>query len=90
MTHHVLESSRANIVVVDEAKQMEKIREIKDKLPNLKAIVQTTAPYAQYVKREDGYWRWSEIEEIDTSSVEQEYLVRSKSIAANECCWLVA
>lgn len=68
---------------------MEKIREIKNQLPNLKAIVQTTAPYAQYVKREDGYWRWSELEEINTDDVEKEYQDRLKSIKANECCCLV-
>lgn len=68
---------------------MEKIREIKHKLPNLKAIVQTCAPYAQYVKREDGFWRWSEIEEIDTTDVEEEYQIRLKSIVANECCWYI-
>jgi long-chain-fatty-acid--CoA ligase ACSBG len=88
-TLHVLESSRANIVVVDEAKQMEKIREIKDKLPNLKAVVQTLSPYAPYIKKEDGYWRWSEIELINTDDVEDEYQARLKSISAAECCCLV-
>lgn len=34
------ESSRANIIVVEDAKQLEKILEIKKNLPNLKAIVQ--------------------------------------------------
>jgi len=86
---HVLESSKANIVIVDDAKQMEKIREIKDKLPHLKAVVQTLPPYAQYVKRADGYWRWSELEEINTDDVEEEYQRRLADIAVNECCCLV-
>lgn len=34
------ESSRANIIVVDDAKQLEKILQIKNNLPNLKAIIQ--------------------------------------------------
>lgn len=34
------ESSRANIIVVEDAKQLEKILEIKKNLPKLKAIVQ--------------------------------------------------
>ncbi|KAG5675222.1 hypothetical protein PVAND_005146 [Polypedilum vanderplanki] len=88
-THHVLETSRANIVIVDEAKQMEKIREIKDKLPNLKAIVQTLPPYAQYIKKEDGFWRWNEIEELNTADVDEEYQQRLKSITPDECCCLV-
>lgn len=68
---------------------MEKIREIKDKLPNLKAIVQTLPPYAQYVKRSDGFWRWSEIEDLDTSEYEDEYKRRLKDIKPNECASIV-
>lgn len=68
---------------------MEKIREIKDKLPNLKAIVQTQPPYAQYVKKADGLWRWSEIEDLDTSEYENEYQRRLSDIKANECASIV-
>ncbi|CAG9797104.1 unnamed protein product [Chironomus riparius] len=88
-TKYILESSNASIIVVDEAKQMEKIREIKDSLPNLKAVIQTLPPYATYVKRDDGFWRWSEIEEIDTTEVEAEYQERLKSIVPNECSVMV-
>lgn len=87
---HVLESSTANIVIVDDQKQMDKIYQIKDKLPHLKAVVQTQPPYAQYIRREDGYWRWSELEDMTIDAmVTEEYLNRSRSIAANECCCLV-
>lgn len=68
---------------------MEKIHQIKDKLPNLKAVIQTLSPYAQYVKKDDGYYRWSEIEEIETSDVEDEYERRLKTITPNECCSLI-
>lgn len=68
---------------------MEKIYAIKDKLPHLKAIIQTLSPYAPYVKRSDGYWRWSELEEMNTDDVDLEYQRRLKSIVANECCCLV-
>lgn len=54
---HVLENSHAEIVVVDDAKQMEKIHAIKDKLPNLKACIQIQEPYAPFMKKEDGYYR---------------------------------
>lgn len=87
--YHILESSKASIVVVDDAKQMEKIHEIKDKLPHLKAVIQTLPPYAQYVKKADGYWRWSEIEALNTDDVEEEYRKRSSQIVANECCCLI-
>jgi long-chain-fatty-acid--CoA ligase ACSBG len=86
---HILESSKANIVVVDDAKQLEKIRGLKNKLPHLKAVIQTLPPYSQYVKKEDGYWRWSELEQMDVSDVEEEYRKRASEIVANECCCLV-
>ena len=56
---HVLESSRAQIVVVDDAKQMEKICSIRQNLPHLKTVIQTMPPYAPYVKRDDGFYRVS-------------------------------
>lgn len=86
---HVLESSRTNIVVVDDAKQMEKIYSIKSQLPLLKAVIQTTPPYAPYVKREDGYYRWSELEEMNTDDVEEEFKNRLANIVTNKCCCLV-
>jgi long-chain-fatty-acid--CoA ligase ACSBG len=66
---------------------MEKIHAIKDKLPHLKAVIQTLSPYATYVKKTDGFYRWSELEEMRTDDVEEEYQKRLKTIAANECCW---
>ena len=89
MNLHILSKCNASIVVVDEAKQMEKIREIKDQLPNIKAIIQTLPPFAQYVKRSDGFWRWSEIEHLDTSEYEEEYQRRLKEIKPNECASIV-
>lgn len=68
---------------------MEKIREIKDKLPHLKAVIQTRSPFAQHIRQSDGYWRWSEAEALDIANVEEEYTKRLSSIVANECCCLV-
>jgi long-chain-fatty-acid--CoA ligase ACSBG len=53
--YHVLKSSRAQIVVVDEAKQLNKIREINNKLPELKAVIQTGPLYSN----QKGYYRWA-------------------------------
>ncbi|XP_011212254.2 very long-chain-fatty-acid--CoA ligase bubblegum [Bactrocera dorsalis] len=86
---HVLENSRAQIVVVDESKQMDKIKEIRDKLPHLKAAIQIQEPYAPYMKKEDGYYRWSEIEAMAVADVENEYQKRLANIAINQCCCLV-
>lgn len=68
---------------------MAKIFEIKDKLPHLKTVIQTLPPYAQYMKKEDGFYRWSELEDMDTDDVEEEYERRLTSIVANESCCLV-
>lgn len=68
---------------------MEKIHEIKDKLPHLKAVIQTLPPFAQYVKKSDGFWRWSELQTMNTDDVEEEYKKRSSQIVANECCCLI-
>lgn len=68
---------------------MNKIIEIKERLPHLKAVIQTSPPYAQYIKKEDGFWRWNELDDIDTEDVEIEYQKRSSQIVANECCCLV-
>lgn len=38
--HYVLENSRANIVVVEDDKQMDKIRAVWSRLPNLKVAIQ--------------------------------------------------
>ncbi|XP_055539214.1 very long-chain-fatty-acid--CoA ligase bubblegum [Wyeomyia smithii] len=88
-THHVLESSRSNIVIVDDAKQMEKVYSIRSRLPHLKAVIQTLPPYAPYVKKEDGYYRWSEVEEMNTDDVEEEFRNRLADIGINRCCCLV-
>jgi long-chain-fatty-acid--CoA ligase ACSBG len=71
---------------------MKKIYEIKNKLSNLKAIVQIHSPYAQYVKKSDNFYRWSELEEMsieDDQELQDEYQKRLLSISANECCLLV-
>lgn len=37
---YCLQNSRANIVVLEDEKQLEKVLKVKDKLPKLKAIIQ--------------------------------------------------
>lgn len=86
---HILATGKVNIVVVDDTKQMDKIRELKDQLPNLKAVIQTCSPYATYVKKSDGYYRWSELDALDVSDVEEEYQRRADEIVANECACVI-
>lgn len=88
--HHILESSRANILIVDDEKQMEKILKIKHKLPFLKAVVQIHSELDKNLKSSDGYWHWSELENMETDDkIELEYQVRLKDVAVNECCCII-
>lgn len=87
--YHVLDDSKANIVVVDDSKQCQKILKIKDKLPHLKAVIQIQEPYEPYVLKENGFYRWSDLENMDVSDVEDQYKKTLESIAINECCCLV-
>jgi long-chain-fatty-acid--CoA ligase ACSBG len=68
---------------------MDKVNSIRHQLPHLKAVVQTMPPYAPYVKREDGLYRWSELAAMNVDDVEEEYKRRLTDIAINECCCLV-
>lgn len=85
-TKYVLEKSNATIVIVDDPKQMEKVREIKKRMPHLKVVIQTREPYAD---SKDGYYTWDELFAMDTDEVEDEYLNRRADIAANDCCCLI-
>lgn len=85
-TQYVLERSGAKIVVVDDAKQMDKVREIKRKMPHLKIVIQTREPFAD---SSEGFYRWDDLEQMDVSSVEEEYKKRLEDIHVNDCCSLI-
>ena len=92
---HVANNSRANIIVVEDGKQLAKILSIKDDLPHLKAIVQYTGtPTVTMPDKNDGklVYSWEELLHIG-SNVEQEInkelekrLLRT---AVNQGCLLV-
>jgi long-chain-fatty-acid--CoA ligase ACSBG len=85
-THHILIDSRADIVVVDDLKQYQKILTIKGRLPNLKAIVQIQGPFGEPA---DNYYHWSDLQQMDVSEYQGELEKRLSKIAVNECCLLV-
>ncbi|XP_066603794.1 very long-chain-fatty-acid--CoA ligase bubblegum isoform X2 [Prorops nasuta] len=80
----IAESSRANIIVVEDAKQLEKILEIKKNLPLLKAIIQYDG-----IVQEKNVYSWSELLEIGKNESDDKLESVLKTIAANECCTLV-
>lgn len=71
--------------MVDEDYQLEKILKIKDKLPNLKAIVKTLPSEKAY----EGVMSWKELEELNTDDYNEEYEKIVKGIKANSCCCLI-
>jgi long-chain-fatty-acid--CoA ligase ACSBG len=86
-TKFVLEKSGATIVIVDDAKQMEKVKEIKKRMPHLKVVIQTREPFTE--STENGYYTWDELASMNTDDVEQEYRDRRADLAANDCCSLI-
>ncbi|XP_015598128.1 very long-chain-fatty-acid--CoA ligase bubblegum [Cephus cinctus] len=78
------ESSRANIIVVEDAKQLEKITEIKKNLPLLKAIIQYDG-----VPKDKDVLSWNDLLEIGKGESDDKLDAVLKTVATNQCCTLV-
>ncbi|KAL0901508.1 hypothetical protein ABMA27_006744 [Loxostege sticticalis] len=83
---HCLSSSRANICVVQDKKQLDKILQIRSRLPHLKAIIQWEEPIDTSVP---GVYSWDQLMEIGAKEPDTQLENTLKSIAVNECCTLV-
>lgn len=78
------EHSQANIIVVEDTKQLEKILQIKQNLPNLKAIIQYDG-----IPTEKDILSWTDLLEIGKRESDSQLLSVLKTIGTNECCTLV-
>ncbi|XP_070163763.1 long-chain-fatty-acid--CoA ligase ACSBG2 isoform X2 [Polyergus mexicanus] len=78
------EHSKANIIVVEDKKQLEKILQIKKNLPDLKAIIQYSG-----IPTEKDVLSWNDLLEIGKRVSDSKLLSVLKTIGANECCTLV-
>ena len=81
---YVAENCRANIIVVEDAKQLDKIKAIRHELPHLKAIVQ----YTGEVKDAD-VLSWKDLLAKGEAETDDELEERLKAIAINQCCALI-
>ncbi|NXI46790.1 ACBG2 ligase, partial [Galbula dea] len=85
--HYVAENCSANLLVVENQKQLQKILEIEHKLPHLKAIIQYGEELAE--KRPNLY-SWSEFMDLGKDASRdaqlQEIIASQK---ANQCCTLI-
>ncbi|MCJ8735926.1 hypothetical protein PDJAM_G00253010 [Pangasius djambal] len=84
--HYVASDSRANIIVVENQKQLDKIWQVKDKLAHLKAIVQYSGPLLEKLPN---LYSWEEFMSLglDTPDKILDDIISSQK--ANQCCVLI-
>ncbi|XP_061211930.1 long-chain-fatty-acid--CoA ligase ACSBG2 isoform X2 [Neopsephotus bourkii] len=84
--HYVAENCNANVVIVENHKQLQKILEIQHKLPDLKAIVQ----YGEALKeKRPNLYSWSEFMELGRDVPDTQLHEIIKSQKPNQCCTLI-
>ncbi|XP_068276541.1 long-chain-fatty-acid--CoA ligase ACSBG2 isoform X2 [Nyctibius grandis] len=84
--HYVAENCSANVVVVENEKQLQKILEIQHKLPHLKAIVQ----YGEELKeKRPNLYSWSEFMNLGKGVPDTQLRKIVESQKPNQCCTLI-
>lgn len=82
--YHCASIANANIIVVEDEIQLEKIQAIRHRLTKLKAVIQ----YKNKVKRSDVY-SWQKLMELGEQEKDKILEKCTKEIVINECCALV-
>ncbi|XP_072261276.1 long-chain-fatty-acid--CoA ligase ACSBG2 isoform X1 [Pyxicephalus adspersus] len=83
---YVAENCEANILVVENHKQLQKILQVQDQLPHLKAIVQ----YKDELKeKRPNLYTWAELMQLgkDVPDAELDQIISSQN--PNQCCTLI-
>ncbi|VVC96583.1 long-chain-fatty-acid--CoA ligase ACSBG2-like isoform X2 [Leptidea sinapis] len=83
---HCLNTSRANICVVQDKKQLDKVLSIKSRLGDLRAIIQWEGNVDTSVP---GVYSWQQVLEIGAKEPDTQLDYILKTISINECCTLV-
>ncbi|XP_035251951.1 long-chain-fatty-acid--CoA ligase ACSBG1 [Anguilla anguilla] len=83
---HVANDSRADIIVVENQKQLDKILQIQNMLPHLKAIVQYHGPLE---KKLPNLYSWEEFMELGLHVPDKELDDVLAVQKANQCCVLI-
>lgn len=81
---HVTSTSRANIIVVEDDIQLQKILAIRSRLPHLKAIIQYSG-----VPEHDDVLSWEQLMNLGKEQTDEELENVLKTIAINQCCTFV-
>lgn len=83
---YVADNCKADVMVVENDKQLQKILQVKDQLPHLKAIIQ----YKDALKEKRPYlYTWAEFMELgrDESDAQLDAIISSQK--PNQCCTLI-
>ncbi|XP_044051319.1 long-chain-fatty-acid--CoA ligase ACSBG2-like isoform X2 [Siniperca chuatsi] len=83
---YVAANCEANILVVEDQKQLNKILQVKDQLPHLKAIVQYKGELQQ---KAPFLYTWAEFMKLGEDVPEEQLNAVIDSLRANECCTLI-
>ncbi|XP_052448048.1 long-chain-fatty-acid--CoA ligase ACSBG2 [Carassius gibelio] len=83
---YVADNCEANVLVVENNKQLIKILQVRDQLPHLKAIVQYKGELEQKLPN---VYTWAEFMKLGESVSEAELDALIDSQKANECCTLI-
>ncbi|XP_075467717.1 long-chain-fatty-acid--CoA ligase ACSBG2 isoform X2 [Ascaphus truei] len=84
--HYVAENCEANILVVENHKQLQKILQVQDKLPHLKAIIQ----YKDELKeKRPNLYTWSEFMQLGKDVLDSQLDEIISSQKPNQCCTLI-
>merc|ERR1719367_735707 len=81
---HTMANCKANILVVEDAKQLEKFKAFRDELTDLKAVVQYTG-----TPTEKGVIAWKDLLAMGRKESNEALDERLWNIAINQCCHLV-
>lgn len=81
---HCLNTSAANIVLVENDVQLQKILQVRDKAPSLKAVVQYTGKSS-----DSTVLSWEDLLEIGKEEPDERLDSIINSLAVNECCSLL-
>ncbi|XP_070591698.1 LOW QUALITY PROTEIN: long-chain-fatty-acid--CoA ligase ACSBG2-like [Erythrolamprus reginae] len=84
--HYVAENCEANIIVVENDKQLQKILEVEKKLPHLKAII----CYNEDIKeKRPNLYSWKEFMALGSSVPDEQLNKVLASLKPNQCCTII-
>ncbi|XP_014897101.1 long-chain-fatty-acid--CoA ligase ACSBG2-like [Poecilia latipinna] len=84
--HYVASNCEANVLVVENHQQLEKILQVKNQLPHLKAIVQYEGELEQ---KAEFLYTWDQFMKLGENIPNKRLNAVIDSLRANECCTLI-